>query len=93
MQEFNVNEIARVCHEANRAYCINLGDTSQSSWDEAPEWQRISANTGVNFHLNALQTGDHKSPEESQAVARVQGDQVGDQEPVEEHQRDHHGSV
>lgn len=40
-------EIARVCHEANRAYCKGLGDSSQLPWDEAPEWQRRSAVAGV----------------------------------------------
>lgn len=40
-------DIARVCHEANRAYCEVLGDDSQVSWDQAPEWQRQSAITGV----------------------------------------------
>lgn len=40
-------DIARVCHEANRAYCVAIGDNSQTSWDEAPEWQRTSAIAGV----------------------------------------------
>lgn len=38
---------ARVCHEVNRAYCGALGDNSQPSWDDAPEWQRESATQGV----------------------------------------------
>jgi hypothetical protein len=44
--------IARTCHEANRAYCAALGDESQLPWEEAPEWQRKSAITGVQFHLS-----------------------------------------
>jgi hypothetical protein len=47
----NIEAIARVCHEANRAYCLSLGDTSQKSWDDAEEWQRASAISGVLFHL------------------------------------------
>lgn len=43
--------IARVCHEANRAYCLTLGDTSQVAWDDAPEWQKNSAVEGVRFRL------------------------------------------
>lgn len=43
--------IARVCHEANRAYCIALGDVSHLPWDSAPEWQRESAIEGVKKHL------------------------------------------
>ena len=42
-----MNEAARAAHEANRAYCSGLGDWSQPSWAEAPEWQRDSAKTGV----------------------------------------------
>lgn len=39
--------IARVCHEANRAYCRELRDESQPSWDDAPAWQKESAIAGV----------------------------------------------
>lgn len=54
------SEIARVCHEVNRAYCEALGDTSQKRWEEAPEWQRQSAMNGVQFHLNNPTAGpDH----------------------------------
>lgn len=42
-----VEQIARVCHEANRAWCEANGDTSQPLWDDAPEWQRSSAIIGV----------------------------------------------
>lgn len=38
---------ARAAHEANRSYCLALGDTSQLPWDEAPEWQRQSSRLGV----------------------------------------------
>jgi hypothetical protein len=41
--------IARICHEANRALCITVEDTSQLSWDEAPEWQKQSAVAGVTY--------------------------------------------
>lgn len=47
----NEEAIARVCHEANRAWCVGLGDLSQPSWDLAPDWQRSSALNGVRFHL------------------------------------------
>ncbi|AVO22940.1 hypothetical protein HWB57_gp100 [Erwinia phage vB_EamM-Bue1] len=52
--------IAKACHEANRGYCAALGDTSQLPWNEAPEWQRVSAIKGVEFHLS----GEH-GPEAS----------------------------
>lgn len=44
-------EIARVAHEVNRAYCQALGDHSQPSWSDAPEWQKNSAILGAQFHL------------------------------------------
>lgn len=47
----NVQDIARVCHEANRAYCQSIGDNSQPDWDRAPDWQKQSAENGVRFHL------------------------------------------
>ncbi len=43
--------IARICHEANKAYCESLGDESQPSWNDAPLWQRESAVKGVEYHL------------------------------------------
>jgi len=42
---------ARAAHEVNRAYCIALGDMSQVSWDDAPEWQKSSALHGVGAAL------------------------------------------
>jgi len=42
-------DIAQICHEANRALCVTLGDLSQLPWADAPEWQRESALKGVTF--------------------------------------------
>lgn len=47
-----VEVIAKVCHETNRAWCEALGDMSQQPWDQADEWQRVSAVKGVEFALN-----------------------------------------
>ncbi len=46
-----VQQIAQVCHEINRSFCIAMDDFSQLPWDEAPEWQKESAIKGVEFHL------------------------------------------
>lgn len=43
---------ARVAHEVNRAYCESIGDLSQPSWEDAPDWQKESAIQGVQFHLD-----------------------------------------
>ena len=45
-------QIAQVAHEANKAYCQAIGDNSQLSWSEAPEWQKESALLGVKLHTN-----------------------------------------
>lgn len=50
---------ARATHEANRAYCLALGDDSQPAWVDAPEWQRTSALAGVRGAL------DGNTPEQS----------------------------
>jgi len=44
-------QIAIVCHEANRAYCQTLGDHSQQPWEVAEQWQRDSCIKGVEFCL------------------------------------------
>ena len=46
-KDIRAEACARAAHEANRAYCIALGDMSQRPWDEAPDWQRSSALQGV----------------------------------------------
>jgi hypothetical protein len=62
-ETMNTTDIARVAHEVNRAYCQAIGDDSQPSWAEAPDWQRISAISGVAFHLtnpDATPEGSHE---------------------------------
>jgi hypothetical protein len=51
-QRARLDDIGRVCHEVNRAYCQALGDGSQPAWEDAPEWQRESARMGVDLHLS-----------------------------------------
>ena len=48
----NIEQVARICHEANRAFCTATGDPSQVPWEEAPEWQRESTFNSVRFHLD-----------------------------------------
>lgn len=43
----SVEDIARVAHEVNRAYCESFGDTSQLPWEAAPERQQASVRAGV----------------------------------------------
>lgn len=59
----NRNDIAQVCHEVNRAYCQALGDNSQPTWADAPDWQRDSALLGVALHANNPAAGPQASHE------------------------------
>jgi len=49
--------VARVCHEANRAYCKELGEFGQLEWESAPDWQKESAIKGVAFHFDNPDAG------------------------------------
>lgn len=61
----NIEQIARVAHETNEAYCHSIGDHSQTSWDEAPQWQKTSAKKGVMFHVAQLNQGITPTPSAS----------------------------
>ena len=54
-------QIAKIVHEANRAYCETIGDTSQVSFEQAPDWPRESAVNGV----EGILTGAITRPEQS----------------------------
>lgn len=59
-----LENVARMCHEVNRAYCAALGDNSQPAWADAPEWQRESAVKGVQFLIDnpdASPSASHES--------------------------------
>ena len=47
-----IERIARICHEVNRAICEAAGDFTQKSWGDAEEWQRLSAIEGVQFSID-----------------------------------------
>lgn len=42
-----IEQVAEMCHEANRVYCRLIGDVSQPPWEDAPDWQKESAIDGV----------------------------------------------
>ena len=63
-----IERIAKVCHEANRAYCgaycAAMGDLTQPSWADAPEWQKSSTINSVCFHIenpDATPENSHES--------------------------------
>lgn len=62
---WEVEKIAAICHEVNRAYCKSIGDDSQVSWEEAPEWQKTSAIDNVSYIINELSEDRSPLPEHS----------------------------
>lgn len=52
-----VPEIARVCHEVNRAYGNRFLGDEHKPWDEAPVWQKESAMKGVQFLIDNPDVG------------------------------------
>ena len=58
-----MEKIGLVAHEVNRAYCEALGDFSQPTWEDAPEWQKNSTLSGVRFHLTHHDAGPEAAHE------------------------------
>ena len=54
-----VEVVARAAHEANRAYCLAHGDTSQPPWESAAEWARTSARTGAQAVINGNRSSEY----------------------------------
>ena len=73
----SVGQIARVAHEANRAYCQALGDASQQAWEDAPQWQKDSAMLGVKLHANNPNAGPQASHESWMAQKLAEGWEYG----------------
>lgn len=74
----STSDVARVCHEANRAYCKTLGDDSQLAWKDAPEWQRESAIIGVAFLAGNPDAGPEALHENWCVGKRAEGWRHGD---------------
>jgi len=66
------DQVARVAHEINRAYCAALGDDSQLPWEDAPVWQITSAMNGVNLHWEQ-DVGPEASHDAWMAQKRAEG--------------------
>lgn len=59
-----IQDVAKICHEANKALCQTQKDHSQEPWESAPQWQQDSAINGVQFHIDNPDAGtddSHKS--------------------------------
>ncbi len=84
-EEQKLEACARATHEANRAYCIAIGDTSQQRWEDAPQWQRSSAINGIRGVLAG--NGPEQSHESWLAEKAENGWQYG---PVKDPEKREH---
>lgn len=74
---------AKNCHEVNKAYCSTIGDDSQPSWDDAPDWQKESAIAGVKFHIDNPDADDAASHESWLAQKEADGWTHGEEKDEE----------
>jgi len=86
-QALSNEQIARIAHEANRVYCLSLADTSQKSWDAAPDWQKNSAVAGVEFLIANPEAGPEANHNSWLEVKKREGWQYG--EVKNEKKREH----
>lgn len=80
-------DAARAAHEANRVLCLALGDTSQPKWDDAPDWQKLSAMQGVQLILDHPETTPEQSHESWLKVKEDTGWKYG---PVKDPEKKEH---
>lgn len=52
LPHLDIAQIAKVCHEANRAYCQTNGDFTHKSWEEISQDRRDGMIKGVIFRVN-----------------------------------------
>jgi len=78
MNDQTIINIARCCHEANRAWCIANNDFSQQLWEHAEDWQRESAMNGVEFALANPDAPDSAQHDAWMADKKADGWTYGD---------------
>jgi len=80
-------DIAKVCHEANRAFCEVLGDNSQVPWEEAPDWQIETCIDGVKFCIDNYDLPDSASHENWLVYKAIAGWKYG---PIKDEKKKKH---
>lgn len=58
-----LEEVAKVTHEANRAYREVIGEEAGPHWEDAPQWQKDSVVAGVRAKLQNLDVTPEQSHE------------------------------
>jgi hypothetical protein len=72
-KDMTIADVASVCHEANRQWCLLNGDDSQVPWDQAPDWQKESAIAGVIFLMKNPQVDVSAQHENWRKLKEAQG--------------------
>lgn len=75
--------IAMMCHAINAAYCQSMGDDSQPTWDDAPDWQKQSAIANVEMHLANPDATPEQSHESWYAQKEAEGWTYGEVKDAE----------
>jgi len=47
-----IRELAQVCYDANKAYCVSRGELNKNRWGNIEEWRRESVMDGVRCALD-----------------------------------------
>lgn len=69
---------AVLAHEANRLYCLSIGDDTQKHWEDSPEWQQKSALAGARMIFENPATTPEDSHKSWLAVKESDGWVYGD---------------
>lgn len=77
-------QIAKVCHEANKAFCETNGDDSQKSWIDAEEWQVDSVIDGVIHALDNPAVGPRQSHQNWYNKKKQEGWVFGEEKNTDE---------
>ena len=62
MTEEEILNIARVCHEAHRAWCAANGDREHKPWEEAEQYQRDTTIWGIDLLIRFPDVSDQRHP-------------------------------
>jgi RyR domain len=79
--------IAKVCHQANKAFCEVNGDLSQRDWEYSEEWQVDSTVKGVRLRLENPEASDSGQHEAWSAEKKIEGWKYG---PVKDVKKKEH---
>ncbi len=60
MSKINVEKVAEICHEANRAYSKAIGEQPKDSWEDSSDQIKESAVDGVLFRWANPDVGPEK---------------------------------